>query len=140
MEMRAVETLIDAAHQDYERPRPVSTPPPREVDQMSKVLASISPTLDDALLFDSLRDRYDMGKFKSFIGSTNGTTSQFLVNDDTEETEPSIDDDFSVDSTDMLYDLYEKVTKGNIYLDVIMFSTAHVSRLKGIDASHLSKI
>ena len=31
MEMWAVETLIDAAHQYYGRPKPFSTPSPREV-------------------------------------------------------------------------------------------------------------
>ena len=30
-----------------------------------------------------------MGKFKSSIGSTNSTTSQFLVDDDSEAIEPS---------------------------------------------------
>ena len=57
MEMRSVETLIDAAHQDYGRPRPVFAPSPREVYQVSTVLASISPTLDDALIYESIRDR-----------------------------------------------------------------------------------
>ena len=54
MEMRAVENLIYAAHQDDGRPTQVSTPPPRKVDQVSILLAIISPTLDDALLCDSL--------------------------------------------------------------------------------------
>ena len=40
----------------------------------------------------------------------------------------------------MLYDLYAKATKGNIYLDDIMVSAAHASRTKVIDASHLYKI
>ena len=81
-----------------------------------------------------------MEKFKSYKGSNNGTTSQFLFNNDTKATEPSNDDDFLVDSTDMLDDLYAKATKGNIYLDEIMVSATHSSRPKGIDASHLSKI
>ena len=54
MKMLAVETLIDAYHQDDGILRPVLTPSPRKVDQVSTVLASISPTLDDALLHDSL--------------------------------------------------------------------------------------
>ena len=57
-------------------------------------MASISLTLDDALLSDSLRDRSVMVKFKSSIGSTKGTTSQFLVDDVTEATEPSANDAF----------------------------------------------
>ena len=40
----------------------------------------------------------------------------------------------------MLYDLYAKATKGNIYLDDIMVSAAHASRPNGIDAYQLSKI
>ena len=54
MEMRSVENLIYAAHQDDGRPTQVSTPPPRKVDQVFILLAIISPTLDDALLCDSL--------------------------------------------------------------------------------------
>ena len=68
MEIQSVETFIDAENQDDGRPIPVSTPYPRKLDQVSTVLASISPTLDDALLYDSLIDRYEMGKFKSSIG------------------------------------------------------------------------
>ena len=132
--MRAVENLIDAAHQDNGRPSPVLTTYPREVDQVSTVLASISPTLDYALLYESLRERSEMGKFKSSIGSTNGTTIQFLVDDDTTATEPSTPDDFLVNITDMLDNLYDEDTKGNIYLDDIMVSTAHASRPNGIDA------
>ena len=138
--MHAVETLIDAARQDDGIPRPFFTPSPRKVDQMSTVLDSISPTLGDTLLYDTLWDRPEMVKFKSSIGSTNGTTSQFLVNNDTKATEPSTDDYFSVDSTDMLDDFYSEVTKGNIFLDDIMVSADHSSRPKGIDASPLSKI
>ena len=78
-----------------------------------------------------------MSKFKYSIGSTNGTTSQFLVDDDTEATEPSTGDDLSADSTDMLDDLYAEATKDNIYLDEIMVIAAHIGRPKGIDASHL---
>ena len=92
--MRSVENLIYAAHQDDGRPTPVFTPPPRKVDQVSILLASISPTLDDALLYESLWDRAEIGKFKSSIESSNGTTSQFLVYDDTEATEPSTENDF----------------------------------------------
>ena len=81
-----------------------------------------------------------MGKFQSSIGSTNGTTSQFLVNDGTEATQPSTNDYFMVESTDMLDDLYAKATKGNICLDDIMVIAAHAVRPKGIDTYHLSKI
>ena len=114
METRAVETLIDAAHQDNGRPSPFFTPYPREVDQVLTVLASISLTLDDALLYESLQDISDMGKFKFSIGSTDDTISQFLVNNDTKATEPSTNNDLSVDSTYVLDDLFDKDTKGNI--------------------------
>ena len=78
-----------------------------------------------------------MGKFKSSVGSTNSTTSQFLVDDDTKATKPSTGDDLSVNSTDMLDDLYAEATKDNIYLDEIMVIATHIGRPKGIDASHL---
>ena len=55
MEMREVETLIDADHQDDGRPRPVFTHSPREVDQVSTVMDSISLTLDDTLLYDPFK-------------------------------------------------------------------------------------
>ena len=115
-------------------------PSPREVDQLSTVLASLSPTLDDALLYDPLRDRYEMSKFKSSAGSTNGTTSHFLVDDDAEAIEHSTDDDLLVNIKDMLDYLYAKTTKSNIYLDDIMFTAAHASRPTGIETYHLSKI
>ena len=106
MEIRTVEKFIDASHQDDGKPRTVFTTSLREVDQVSRVLASITPTLDDPLIYESLQDIAEMSKFKSSIGSTNGTTSQF--------TEPSTDDDFLVDRKDMLDDLYDKAAKGNI--------------------------
>ena len=112
--MREVKNLIDADNQDDRIPRPFFTSSPLEVDKVSKVLASISPTLDDALLYDSLQDRSEMSKFNSSIGSTNGTTGQFLVGNDTKTTVPSTDNDLLVDSKDMLDDLYAKATKGNI--------------------------
>ena len=114
MEIQAVETLINADHQDDGLPRPVFTPFPREVDQVSTVLASISRTLDNALLYDSLRCRYEIGKFKSSIGSTTVTTSQFLVDNHTKATEPSTNNDFLVETTDILDNLYSEATKGNI--------------------------
>ena len=78
--------------------------------------------------------------FKSSIGSTNGTTSHFLVNNDTKATEPCTNNDFLVNSKDMLDELSADSTKGNVYLDDIMVSAAHTSRPKGISASHFSKI
>ena len=54
MEIRSVETLIDAAHQDDGRTIPVFTPSSCEVDQFSAVLDIISPTLEDTLLYDYL--------------------------------------------------------------------------------------
>ena len=113
-EMREVETLIDAAHQYDDRPRPGFTPSPREVDQVSTLMASISPTLENVLLYEYLQYRYEIGNFKSSIRSTNGTTSQFLVDNDTKATEPSTNDDFLVESTNMLDDLYAETVKGTI--------------------------
>ena len=138
--MRALETLINEDHQDDGRPRPVLKPYPREVYQLSTVLASIPPTLEEAALYDSLQDRSETSKFKSSIGSTNGKTRHLLVEDDYEATEPSTNNDFLIKIKYILDDLYAKATKVNIYLDDIMVSAAHVSRHKGIDASHLSKI
>ena len=86
MEMWTVETFIDADHQDDGRTRPVFKLSTRKADQVYTVLTSISPTLDYAPLYDYLRDRAEMSKFKFSIGSTNGTTSQFLVDYDTKAT------------------------------------------------------
>ena len=66
-------------------------------------------------------------------------TIQLLVDNDTDTTEPSTNDDFLVDIKYMLDDLCAKATKGNIYLDDIMVSADHAIRPKGIDAFHLSK-
>ena len=84
--MQTVETLIDASNQYDGRPRIFFTPFPRKVDQVSSVMASISVTLDNSLIYYSLRYRADMGKFMYSIRSTNGMTSRLLVDDDTEAT------------------------------------------------------
>ena len=94
MEIRTVETLIDGAHQNDGIPRPVFTLSPRKVDQVSTLLTSFSPTLDESLIYYILKYRSEIGNFKPSIGSTDGTNIQFLVEDDTGAMEPSTDDDF----------------------------------------------
>ena len=36
--------------------------------------------------------------------------------------------------------LYERITQGVIYIDIIMVSAAHAGKSKGVDSYHLSKI
>ena len=88
-----------------------------------------------------MKDRAELGKFQASIGSTNATSSAYLVDDDncTLAMEPSTDDDSSVGSEQLLDQLYDESLKGEIDLDDIMLSAAHTGKRKGIDAEHLSK-
>ena len=81
-----------------------------------------------------------MGRFGMSIGSTNASSSEFLVHDDDSTTE--IDEDNALNESDehTLDELFASMTKGEIDLDDIMISATHASKPKGTDAAHLSKI
>jgi hypothetical protein len=143
-ESTKIDELLQRSDKDSEEiVHPCWKPIPKAGDQVSSVLAGISPILDDQTLYERMQARSNLGKFQVSIGSTNATKSEFLVEDDSSTT--STDDDMMVETVEeddeqTLDNLFEHVTKGEIDLDEIMVSAAHASKSKGIDAEHLSKV
>jgi hypothetical protein len=62
-----------------EEAHPCWKPVPRAADQVSSVLASVSPTLNDQNLHERLAGRANLGMFKASIGSTNALGGKCLV-------------------------------------------------------------
>ena len=109
---------------------------PAEADEVSAVLAGVSPSLVDATLLDHITGRRDLGMFQVTIGSTDAPRGTYLVEtvDDHDSESSESSDDESVTT------LFERSLRGEIDLDDIKVSAAHARRPKGIDAEHLSKI
>jgi uncharacterized protein (DUF342 family) len=123
----------------------MGTYPPIAANQVSSILADISPILNDESLYERLLARSNLGNFKVSIGSTNATESEFLVEDEASTSSASTDTDMEVETVEeedehILDNLFVIVTKGEVDLDEIMVSAAHAGKPKGIDAEHLSKI
>ena len=64
---------------------------------------------------------------------------EYLFTNNNDLTVQADKDDVSYDQQ-VLDDLLESVTHGDIDLDEIMVSAAHAGRPKGVDATHLSKM
>jgi hypothetical protein len=65
-EIRAIDTVFEGnviPHDD--EAHPCWQPIPRAVDEVSSILASVSPTLDDQVLYGRLAAKADLGKFKA---------------------------------------------------------------------------
>ena len=108
------------------------------------MLASVSTTLDDQVLYGNLTERAYLGKFKAPIVSTNALGGKYLIDYDS-TTQPLTENDTSKSNADeekyqALDYLYERITQGVIYIDIIMVSAAHAGKSKGVDPYHLSKI
>ena len=154
IESRTIDRVLDDLDVLEEKVAPQYQPIPRAADEISSILASVSPILDDATLYERLAVRSAIGKFKTSIGSTDAPSSAYLVeDDDTAATDPSTDESDYDDESDMDHDehapdeharyldeIYEKSTKGEINLDEILASAAHARRTQGMDAAHLSKV
>jgi hypothetical protein len=100
----------------------------------------LSPLLNNETLYKHLLARLDLGKFQAAIGFTYASGSEFLVNDDDSTSHDPTDRDTTEDDKQILDDLFESVTNGDIDLDAIMVSAAHAGKSKGINAAHLSKV
>ena len=141
IEVRAVDVAMEQGAEDHNgTPHPKYQPVPGAADQISGILGEISPMLNDQTLYQKMKDRADLGKFQASIGSTNATSSDYLVeDDDTQATESSTDDDTSTGSEELLDELYAGSLRGEIDLDEIMISAAHAGRTTGLTAANLAK-
>jgi hypothetical protein len=150
IEVNAIDLVMETMDDEWKRPHPYYEQVPREADQISSILASVSPILNNQTLYSRMAERANLGRFQASIGATNVTDSEYLVetvtddddddDDDSQDNEPSNNDDSS-NEDDLLFDkIYEGSLRGEIDLDDIMLSAAHADRSKGINAEHLSKI
>ncbi len=141
-EAKAIDTCLETSGAAYdEEAHPCWEPIPRAADEISSVLASVSPTLDDQTLYRRLTERADLGRFESSIGSTNASRGEYLV--ETVNDESFTDDDMNASDSDEeedLEELYERATQGEIDLDEIMVSAAHAGKSKGVAPNHVSHI
>ena len=148
-EARTIDTVIkgNVASHDDNAAHPCWQPAPRAADEVSSILASVSPILDNQVLYGRLATRADLGKFNASIGSTNVSGGEYLTEDDL-ATETLSDDNDNIiesdsdeeDENQALDDLYDRVTRGEIDLDTIMVSATHAGKSTGVDPAHLSKI
>jgi hypothetical protein len=125
-EARAINTVLEGnAIPHDEEAHPCWQPIPRAAGEVSSILASVSPTLDDQVLYGRLAERADLGKFKASIRSMDVLGGQYLIDDDS-ATQTSTDEDMiesdseDEDEDQALNDLYDRATKVEIDLDAIM--------------------
>ena len=125
-------TAIDNVFENHALPNEETHPRwkqiPRASDQVSSLLTSVSPTLNDQSFFQRLTTRAYLGKFKPSIGSTNAMKGEYLIDD--ESTDDSMNGSEMVEDIKMLYDLYGILIRGEIDLDKIMMNAAHVGKSK----------
>jgi hypothetical protein len=148
IESRTIDRVLDYNDVSEEEVVPTYKHIPRAADEISSVLASVSPIFDDTTLYERLSARSEVGKFKVSIGSTDAPNTEYLVeDDDSVDTDPSTDastDDDLDDNDDeharLLDMIYTQSTKGEIDLDDFLVSAAHAQRTQGIDAADLEKV
>jgi hypothetical protein len=148
IESNAVDRALKLNNELEEQVEACFKPVPRAADEISSVLAGISPIYDDAVLYQRLTAQSDLGKFQVSVGSKDAPNSAYLVSDDdTVATDLSTDlskDDDGMELEDgydqLLDDIYETSMRGEIDLDDIMVKAAYARRHQGSDAEHLSKV
>jgi hypothetical protein len=116
IESRAIDRALETSDDEREILKPCFHITPRAADEISSVLGTVSPLLDDIALYERLSARLELGNFQASIGSTNATGKEYLVetveDDDSLATNPSTDvsdDSESEDENDdrFLDEIYE---------------------------------
>ena len=97
------------------------------------------PLLDNQVLYEQIKARSDLGKFQVSIGSTNASKYELLVHSDKNSTAVKVEK-VGEDDEQILDNIFEMETKGDIFLDKIMVSASHAGKSKVIDAAHMSKV
>eukprot|EP00957_Ditylum_brightwellii_P015727 1185949-Ditylum_brightwellii.AAC.1 len=78
VEVMAVNNLLETHNTPIERVGPMFEKVPNECNEVASVLDGITPVLDDNELYHRMKTRAEIGRFQSFIGSTNITNSKYL--------------------------------------------------------------
>ena len=114
VEVKAVGTAMHGCTSEVNLPDPCFKYVPQGANKIASILGKVSPLLDDGRLYNLMRNRAELGKFQASIGSTNATSSAYLVDYDncTLGTEPSTNDNSSVISKQLLDQLYDESLKG----------------------------
>jgi hypothetical protein len=102
---------------------------------VSSVLAAVSPIPNDERLYELLRDRAVLGRYRMGIGSTDAMSGLYLVSDSEIDSDASL-----VNDDEALDDLFAEASRGDIDLNEVMLSATHAGKTNVIDAAHLSKI
>jgi hypothetical protein len=82
VEIKAVGTAMHGCTSEDNLPEPCFKYVPRGANEIASILGKVSPLLDDERLYNLMRDRAELGKFQASIGSTNATSSAYLVDED----------------------------------------------------------
>jgi hypothetical protein len=138
-----IDSVLQRSHSaSEEKVQPCWQPIPRAIDQVSSILAAVSPTLNDETIYELLQERANLGRFQMSIGSTDAMPGLHLASDTESDSDDSSigSDDSSIGDGDALDDLFDEATRGNIDLDEVMLSATHAQKTRGVDANHLSKI
>jgi hypothetical protein len=105
IESNIIDDLLQRSNADSEeKVHPRWKPVPLAANEVSSVLAGISPLLDDQALYERLQARSDLGKFKVSIGSTDASSSKFLVDDNDSTTHDSTNCDTDEEDEERILD------------------------------------
>jgi hypothetical protein len=126
-ESRSINTVLERNDITFdEEAHPCWKDVPRAANEISSVLADMSPALDDQILCGRLAARVDLGKFKASIGSSDALGGEHLIDDDS-ATQPLTGNDMSQSDLDeaddqILDKMHESVTQGEIDLQTRQWS------------------
>ena len=117
---------------------------PRNADEVSSVMAGISPLLCSETLSERLLARAEIGKFQESIGATTALIGAYLVQEEVED-DSAISDSVESDSEEsdvgvLLEQILDESINGQLDLDAVMASAAHARPRMDVDAEHLSKV
>jgi hypothetical protein len=79
IEVKAIDLVMETMDETWEQPQAWYEHVPQEADQVSSILVSVLPILNDQTLYSRMAERANLGKFQASIGSTNVTDSEYLV-------------------------------------------------------------
>ena len=159
-ENAAVDSLLEDLYPNAEQVIPMFEPTPLDADQISCVMADISPMYCDMMLLQKLEERASLGRFQMSIGSTDvgysgddnlciesdydDYNNLLNINDDDtngcELDEDEMADDF-VNVDGQIESLLDECLDGEIDLDEVMAAAATARRpVSSVNPEHLSKI
>ena len=144
-ESNFIDDVIDQSMTNTEKTLPFKVP--KAVDQVSSVLASVDPLLNETTMYHRMEERAKLPDYIIAVGSIKAAKpGEYIVEtcSDT-ESETKEDLDSSVDENDkedevLIDELYNGMFTGDYDPDDIFVSAAHAGRHQGVKAEHLAKV